>query len=200
MAFAFLILTFAKSRISRWGLLILFVGLALFKLIPNPFWERFTNLNFGESSISKRFDAWIVALRTFRERPVGGYGFGNLNILQLLHQNGVDTHHMHNLPLELLAEGGLVAILIFAAMAWNIFVPGIKMHRIKDNHDSILGATILVTTAGFLLFSMAQFPMTTPKSIILFILMYGIFDASGSLSNTSRSFQLVICQTKCNTF
>ena len=189
MVLAFLILTFAKSRISRWGLLFLFVGLALFKLIPNPIWERFTDLNFGESSISKRFDAWIVALRAFREQPVGGYGFGNLNILQLLHQNGVDTHHMHNLPFELLAEGGLIAIVIFAAMAWNIFVPGIKMHRIKDNHDSILGATILVITAGFLLFSMAQFPMTTPKSIILFILMYGIFDASGNLCNTSRTFK-----------
>lgn len=189
MAFAFLILTFAKSRLSRWGLLILFVSLALFKLIPNPFWDRFTDLNFEDSSIYKRVDAWIVALRAFQKQPVGGYGFGNLNILQLLHQNGVDTHHMHNLPFELLAEGGLVAILIFAAMAWNIFVPSIKMHRIKDNHDSILGATILVTTAGFLLFSMAQFPMTTPKSIILFILMYGIFDASGSLCNTSRSFR-----------
>lgn len=188
MAFAFLILTFAKSRLSRWGLLILFVSLALFKLIPNPFWERFTDLNFEDSSIYKRFDAWIVALRAFRQQPVGGYGFGNLNIFQLLHQYGVDTHHMHNLPFELLAEGGLIAILIFAAMAWNIFVPGVKMHRIKDSHDSILGATILVTTAGFLLFSMAQFPMTTPKSIILFILMYGLFDASADLTNIKKLY------------
>lgn len=192
MIIAYLLLSFTKSKLSRWGFLVFCAALVLFKLIPNPFFDRFTYLSFGDVSISKRFEAWIIAIRAFLERPLCGYGIGSLNAWQLLKNYGltVGIHHMHNLPLELLAEGGLIALLIFAVMGLNVSISSIKLHRVKVREDSMLGTTFLVVAAGFVLFSVAQFPMTTPKSIILFILMFGLIDAGNGLRKTKKLYEI----------
>ncbi len=185
MLVAFGILNFSRSKLSRWILLIICICTALFILIPNPFAERLSTISLNDISISKRFEAWRAAIHGFTSRPIGGYGIGSLNAWQFLKNSGVEgIHHIHNIVLEILVEGGLVAILIYAVKMWFVFIPNIKLHRSKDAESSMLGATYLTIASGFLLFSMTQFPMTTPKGVIIYILILALSDATNNVSKT----------------
>jgi putative inorganic carbon (HCO3(-)) transporter len=188
MLFAFGVLNFSKSKLSRWILLIVCLGTALAILIPNPFTERLSTINIGDISISKRFDAWRAAVHGFKERPLGGYGIGSLNAWELLRNSGVDgIHHIHNIVLEILVEGGLIAVIIYTVMTWFVFIPNVLLHRSKDSDSSMLGATFLTIASGFMLFSMTQFPMTTPKGIMVFIMIFAISDATNRLCKINKT-------------
>ncbi|MBE7093016.1 MAG: hypothetical protein E7365_07570 [Clostridiales bacterium] len=183
MLVVFGILNFSKSRLSRWILLAICMLTAGFILIPNPFMDRLSTISFDDVSISTRLDAWYVTWDAFKEQPIG-YGIGSFNVMELLKNANIQNiPHCHNIILELLAEGGILTIIIYTVMTWFVFFPNIKLHRSNDPDGSMLGATFLAIASGFLLFSMADFPMSTPKGILIFCLILAISDASGDLHN-----------------
>ncbi len=181
MLVVFGILNFSRSKLSRWILLIICVITACFILIPNPFMNRLSTISFDDLSISLRFKSWQLTWEAIKEQPIG-YGIGSFNIMQMLRSQSIhDIPHCHNIILELFAEGGIVAIMIFTVMFFQVFISNIKLHRSKNPDGSMLGATLLAIACGFMLFGMADFPLSTPKAILVFCLILAISDASGSL-------------------
>ena len=177
------ILYFSHSKISRWILISTIVATVLFIVIPNPFTQRLSTISMEDISISQRIDSWYVAYDAFKESPVFGYGIGSLNVLELLKSAGItNIPHVHNVVLEILLEGGLIAVAIFAAMLFHVYAANLKLHRGKSFNDNLLGVTFLAIACGFMLFSMADFPMSTPKGIILFLTLYALSDTASALS------------------
>lgn len=181
MLIAFGVLNFSKSRLSRWILLVICVLTAAFILIPNPFMDRLSTISFDDVSIATRIDAWRVAWDAFKEQPFG-YGIGSFNVMELLKNAGIqNVPHCHNIVLELLAEGGFIAVMIYTVMCWFVYFSNIKLHRSPDHDSSMLGATFLSIASGFLLFAMSDFPMSTPKGILVFMLILALSDAANDL-------------------
>lgn len=192
MLVVFGILNFSKSRFSRWVLLVICILTAAFILIPNPFMERLSTISFDDVSISTRIDAWRVTWHAFKDQPFG-YGMGSFNVMELLKNAGIQNiPHCHNIILELLAEGGIITVMIYTVMCWFVYFPNIKLHRSLDPDSSMLGATFLAIASGFMLFAMADFPMSTPKGILVFILILALSDAANDLHNMKplRIFKL----------
>lgn len=181
MVAVFGILNFSKSKLSRWILLILCALTACFILIPNPFMDRLSTISFDDLSISLRFTSWRVTWHAIKEQPIG-YGIGSFNVMEMLRNNGIyNIPHCHNVILELFAEGGIVTILIYTIMFFQVFIANIKLHRSNNPDGSMLGATLLAIACGFMLFGMADFPMSTPKAILTFCLILAVSDTAGSL-------------------
>ncbi len=186
MLVVFGILNFSKSKLSRWILLIICALTACFILIPNPFMERLSTISFDDVSISTRFTSWRVTWHAIKEQPFG-YGIGSFNIMEILQSQGIyNIPHCHNIILELFAEGGIITIMIYTLMFFYVFIPNIKLHRSKNQDGSMLGATLLAIACGFLLFAMADFPMSTPKGILVFCLILAFSDTAGSLYNIKQ--------------
>jgi hypothetical protein len=90
-------------------------------------WDGFNNADsiatssatrlFSDSS-ANRVDWWGQALRAFSTRPLDGYGAGSFPVLNLLFRHDtVTVADAHSVPLQWLAETGLVGFLL-AAGAW----------------------------------------------------------------------------------
>ncbi|MBQ2940078.1 MAG: O-antigen ligase family protein [Clostridia bacterium] len=187
----FLVLNFARSKVARWAVLFICLGAVAFVLIPNPFMDRLASISFEDKAVALRLDAWQVAWESFLERPIGGYGVGSFNALELIQNSGIkETPHFHNVVLELLIEGGLIAIVIYALMAWQVFIPNLKLHHVEDWNDRTLGVTFLAIACGFLLAGMVDFPMSTPKGILSFILILGFSDCANHLCGIQPTYPL----------
>lgn len=80
---------------------------------------------FGEEGSSGRTDLWRVAVYQFQDEPIHGVGLGNYPVRSAEYLRG-DVHNwelfiryprtVHNTPLELLAELGIVGFLLFYAI------------------------------------------------------------------------------------
>jgi hypothetical protein len=90
-------------------------------------WDGFNNADsiaassagrlFSDSS-ANRVDWWGQALRAFVARPFGGYGAGSFPVINLLFRHDtVTVQDAHSVPLQWLAETGIVGFLL-AVGAW----------------------------------------------------------------------------------
>ena len=178
----FLVLNFARTKTARWAMLFVCIGAVALVLIPNPFMDRLATISFEDKAVALRIGAWEVGWNAFLERPIGGYGMGSFTALKLISEAGIiQTPHFHNVVLELLIEGGLVALVIYAFMAWEIFYSNLRLHRVDDWNDRTLGVSFLAIASGFLLVGMVDFPMSTPKGILSFILILALSDQAKHL-------------------
>jgi hypothetical protein len=96
-------------------------------------WDNFNNADsistssagrlFSASS-ANRVDWWGQALRAWSVRPLDGYGAGSFPVLNLLFRHDtVPVQDAHSVPLQWLAETGLVGFLL-AAGAWVALLRG----------------------------------------------------------------------------
>ncbi|HEU5371390.1 MAG TPA: O-antigen ligase family protein [Gaiellaceae bacterium] len=84
---------------------------------------------FGSTSSNFRFTWWDQAWRGFLEHPLAGVGAGAFHVLNLRFRSTyLDfTIEPHNLPVQLLAEVGIVGLVLFAAACAFLIRP--SLHR-----------------------------------------------------------------------
>ena len=100
-------------------LIMVYIGIFDF----NPIWERFFGRKINNISqlTTKRVDYWIVALNAFKDRPLLGYGGTSLNAKWLTFQFYGQAAVLHNLYLDILVAYGLVGMIGFAVIIYNMF-------------------------------------------------------------------------------
>ncbi len=170
--------------------------MAAVSLIPEIVIARF--LAIGDStdqSISIRFAAWDVAIQAILEHPLFGLGPGVSNLWELLKNMGIHAPHSHNLLLQLLVEGGFIALFLFALVAIRLLQGGIELmgHSPKTK---FLGAVFIIFTISLMVYGMVDYPFLSPKLVGAFLLVVGLAEACFSLylvqetSPLRRAFRL----------
>ncbi len=132
------------------------------QVIPEFFWARLTDQNFGDRPIETlRITQWQFALDLSNARPLAGWGLRNFSHL---YQNemGVWMGHPHNLFLMLGAETGwFITGGLLGLVGW-IFYRGIEVIRLKthlNTADCYLFFGILIAFLNTIFFHLFDIPL-----------------------------------------
>ena len=169
------------------GIAALFAGILL--ILPQSVYQRlFAILQLDVSTVT-RLAIWGGCLKVFTENPLFGVGAGTENVTTLLQNRfGINQPHAHSLYFELLVEGGLISILFFVAVL-SLLVYDLFYLLRSGRQWRRMGVAYLASLAGFLVFSVFEFSLQTPKELQYFMLFLGLVEASKRLCQKSMAKQ-----------
>ena len=154
------------------GGVVLLVGLvALVIAVGNPVswgWDQFASEHAaGEDpgrltslSSNNRWQWWNEAVDVWRADPVSGAGAGTFELARRRYrENGLSVTQPHNVPLQALAEGGLVGLALFlAAVAAGIVVAVCALRRLRAE-ERAAAAALAVLPAAWLVHGLADYDL-----------------------------------------
>lgn len=172
-------LIFTVANIRKIMLIIVTAASALL-LIPESVLARLFSVTGMDASVSERLDIWEAGLHTIGQDLLFGMGAGVDNTWDMLLRHGINAPHMHNLPLQLLAEGGVIALGILLLAGWRLLRGGVDMlHHSRDSR--MMGVVFIAFVAAFCMDGMVDFPLLTPKLVGIFLMVLALGDAAGKL-------------------
>jgi O-antigen ligase len=160
-----------RAYVAAFALLAIGMAIIWFSLSPTA-WERVTTFDDG----SGRSDIWTVAWRVVEDHPFAGVGLNNFVVIagDYVREPGELTrvrliaevpHFVHNLYLQVLAESGIVGLLLYASFilgtlraAWQA-AQEFAAHAnpaMETLARAVLVATISILISGFFLSSMVD--------------------------------------------
>jgi len=91
--------------------------------------------------------------------------------------NGISAPHTHNLVLQLLIEGGLIALVLMMLIGWRTFRNGFQMLKCPQE-GRMLGVAFIGFVGAFIMYGMVDFPFLCPKLVTSFMMVMGISDCA----------------------
>lgn len=150
--------------------------IAAVSLIPEAVISRFLTIGSGDDSIFERFSAWEVAIQAIIQHPIFGMGPGISNFWEYLVRMGVDIPHAHNLILQLLVEGGFVALFLMCLIATRLLQDSLGLIN-RSRRSAASGVVFIIFAVAFVVYGMVDYPFLSPKLIGTFCTVLGFFDA-----------------------
>ena len=132
--------------------------------IPEAVISRLTTV-----SDSGRFRIWAEALRRIAERPLFGYGAGTQPTAVIFDSIGMDAPHAHNIVLQVLMEGGLIALALLIAIAILLLKNGLRLMLRRNPPSFWAGFAACGFVLATFLHGLVDYPLTTPKLICTFL-------------------------------
>jgi len=179
VALVLIMIFYAISKIRKYTMVITGV-LSAFLICQRPVVERFFSIPDIDTSTEKRLDIWSQGIKVITGKPVFGHGAGVENIWNILRKQGIETPHMHNILIQILSEGGIVGLIIFTAVIWQMLRTAFVLIE-EETYAHIVGITIIAYITGFLATGMTDFPLMTPKLVGMFLLVAGIADGGAKI-------------------
>lgn len=137
-----------------------------------------------DQSINERLRYYKAAFQSFKSNPILGVGVGNWEIESLRYERiNMDDYtvpyHAHNDYLEILAESGIPAVVLYFGTLFVIMLLTIKkilFNKIKKERD-LFYIVILCSTSVYLIDSMFNFPQARIMSQmnLIFLLCISTF-------------------------
>jgi putative inorganic carbon (HCO3(-)) transporter len=149
-------------------------------LVPDSVIARLFTVAEKDNSINERFSIWTSCMSFIKSNPIFGVGAGISNTWSMLLQKGINAPHMHNLALQLIVEGGIIAVAIYAVACWRFFRSGVSM-LIRDKGSRMTGVMFMAFLLGFVTNSMFDFPLMTPKLVGMFLMILAFSDVASRL-------------------
>ncbi len=157
--------------------------------------HRFLNPSGAETgSTQAHLEAWMAGLRMVEAHPIAGIGLGNFKPLMPLYMSlppgtspDVDTL-AHNMFIEVAAELGLPALLIFLGIFWFTFRTLGKLRRSTSTH-SLIRETAAALQAGLVGFAVAGSFVSAEyqkTSWMGFALMFCLMPLARSMKHAKR--------------
>lgn len=137
-------------------------AVAFLLLAPESVLERMATITEGaaESSAAARVRSWAIALRMIEDNPVLGVGLRNFQAHYLEHapslpEEGVRTYVAHNSYLQIWAESGSIAFMIYLLLLGSVFLTCARVFRMGRLHPQMGWAMdyarmFEATTVGFM--------------------------------------------------
>lgn len=143
--------------------------------------SRFSNISLSETTVQSRFTIWGMAFKSFKERPVLGWGFGNFiipyakNYNPKMYGNEPWFDRVHNMPLEWLVAGGVVGFSAYAFLIFAVFWTIAKAARVGSfsKNQAFIFAGMMVAYLIQLLFV-----FDTLGTYMMFVFFSGFFLAA----------------------
>ena len=181
MGCVFLLFNLASLKRARGPLVFIALIIILLLAIPNVFTERMATLKLSEHSVSERVSVWLATLPEIAAHPLLGIGAGVQGSSDLMAAAGLPgVPHAHNLYLQLLLEGGALALTSFMI----VIVRMLHLHGtaadIKTRRGFHFSVAFIAVLTGFLLYGWTDFPLLCPKLVGLFWILLALSDLSAS--------------------
>ena len=128
----------------------------------------------AEMAMDSRWRIWLESLHSFTQHPIFGTGAGIQNTWDMLRENGIDAVHAHNVALELLVEGGVIALILMLLIGFMVVKNGVELIRAGYSTAFWAGFAVLGFASSFILQGTVDYPLMTPKLVCNFMMLAGI--------------------------
>ncbi len=159
--------------------------IAAVSLIPEAVIGRFFSIGKGGDAIFERFEAWEVAVQTIVQHPLFGLGPGVSGFWEELTKMGVSAPHSHNIILQILVEGGFLALFLMCLVATRLLQDSLGLLN-RSGSSTTVGMIFLIFSVAFVVYGMVDYPFLSPKLIGTFCLVLGFFDSMSAPYLQSR--------------
>ena len=127
----------------------------------------------AETAIGERWHIWVEAIHRFLERPLFGYGAGTQPTFAIYEEIGIKAPHAHNIVLQILLEGGIIALFIMGLIAFKTIKNGVVMMRNGYNSSFWIGFSLLAFSVCLLTHGMVDYPLMIPRLVCFFCMFLG---------------------------
>lgn len=134
-----------------------------------------------DGTVNSRFKIWEACIKGIFEKPIFGHGAGCETTAETLLRHGVSKPHAHSLFLETSSELGIFGLVFLSAVFILIFYDIFKLIRVGGIYKR-MGISFLASTIGFLIASITEFTLQTPKELQFFMLFLGMIEAAKRLA------------------
>jgi hypothetical protein len=87
---------------------------------------------------------WREAAGMFSDRPIAGWGAGSFGVMHLLYRRDtISVQQPHSMPLQFLAETGLVGTILVLGGFALLFVSGVRTVRSRSPGERLIAAALL---------------------------------------------------------
>lgn len=155
---------------------ILLSALAALLLIPDAVWNRVGSLGKLDVSGLERISAWDTCLEIIAANPVFGTGCGIFYTWQVLAEAGTRAPHAHNTVIQILVEGGIVALCLLLYLAFHVIHSSFSMIRRRESEQ--LGFAVLAFTVAYGVQAMVEYAFTFPVLVGVFCVILALADSA----------------------
>ena len=156
------------------------------EIFRHAIYESLPSLIVTQYGIGSRLDIWAIAWSIFRESPIVGIGLGNFYEVcsngYVNHSNLLGLETVHNDPLEIAADLGLIGFALFIFLFILIIRSGLRLFAHSDDQIRLMSALILCALAGFSVNSLASFPLQLMAPLASVALLSGVLVGTDNAS------------------
>jgi len=122
---------------------------------------------------------WQEAAGAFSDRPIEGHGAGSFPLLHRAYRdNTIEVRQPHSVPLEFLAETGLVGALLALGGLALLGVAGVRTVRARaSGRDRAFAIALLAVALGWLLHSLVDWDWDIPAVTLVAVIALGVLCA-----------------------
>lgn len=167
---------YPKKGIVYFLLVLLLAGSCMFQIDAAR--QRFSTItDMHYQSNSERLLMWESAWRMYKDYPIAGVGIGNYKSLyfeKYMSPNSIEhLGHAHNVPLQLLAETGIIGFIGYSTFFGYVLLESFKRWRTKKDLVAIM---MFMITTGFLLQGFTEMNLGNQLGITrLYWFIFGIY-------------------------
>jgi hypothetical protein len=131
---------------------------------------------------------WKEAVGAFGDRPVGGWGAGSFATLHLLYRhNALSTTQAHSVPLQFLAETGIVgAALAIGAFGLLLATAAGTVRRLGTGRERLLAAALFAGAATYAVHALYDWDWAIPGVTLPALVFLGVLVGSAARSDAPR--------------
>jgi hypothetical protein len=131
---------------------------------------------------------WKEAVGAFADRPVGGWGAGSFATLHLLYRhNTLSTTQAHSVPLQFLAETGIVgAALAIGAFGLLLAAAAGTVRRLGTGRERLLAAALFAGAAMYAVHALYDWDWAIPGVTLPALVFLGVLAGSAARSDAPQ--------------
>ncbi len=183
-------------RQKKTGILILLILILILYSVGwfgwNPIFERFDSIRDAHGDISgMRLQLWRDSINIIRDFPLTGTGFGTFINIYPKYRTLIDDRiaaHAHNDYLELLADGGIIAVLLSGWFLSAVIYRSYRAasHNRRDTYSQYLFIGSLGGMVYILIHSFVDFNLHIGANGLYFFFLAGLAVASANTNHGER--------------
>lgn len=167
LAFALIIIHLKKKFLS-----ILLYGTGALLLLPSAVIDRLSAIN----RVGERELIWKYTIERISSSFIFGYGAGTQPTYEFLHGLNIQAAHAHNVVLQLLLEGGVIALILMGVIGFKVIKDGVVLMIRKRESSFWVGFALCGFAIMLLVHGMVDNPFSTPKLVINFITLLALVE------------------------
>lgn len=139
------------------------------------------NSSGADFAISDRFRIWNEGFNQFLQHPLFGQGAGTGVTQNFMEEAKINAIHCHNIVIELLVEGGIIALIIMLLIGFKVAKNGVELVRNGYGNSFWVGFAILGFVSSFCIQGMVDYPLLTPKLVCNFMMIMALAERANKL-------------------